>query len=342
MGHYPFKMDARDLRAVLAALLLVGFHQASFGVSQLKQKNVPEDVSGIQAAILENNDAFVTFMTERSVRTVSKNAIEISQLDEEGDREFVQENRNNNGDYWYWAHQKARTALVLAVGNAPLEAIREIDLIPYNDALIAEYRWVTEPEFREYLQKAKDDILYYFDPYVAVEVFLTNYQVSKLDRSYPAVTLPGGRRGREIQTPIPVLEISIQKLVATPRPGEEGEVGLDALLNLPGGGVTEPLLPTSEEFKERRAPIAEKIVTAADFQLKTIPVGTLEAKDLLQPFMGKDMRFLMIQGSMRESSTKGTEFSDDLKIVVNPESDLVTFLDLHKGAFAGTTVNKAE
>ncbi len=346
MGPIPSSPIIRHLSKmatlILVACLVILAAPCSYGVSKLKQKNVPADVSEVNAAILETNDAFITFMTERSVRTVAKGSIEVTNLDEPGDQEFVRENRGKNGDYWYWAHQKAQAALVLAVGNAPLEAIRAIDLIPYSEALIAEYRWVTEPEFRAYLESANEDLLYYFDPYIAIEVFLTNFQVSKLDRSYPTVSIPGERRRQNIQTSIPILEISIQKLVATPRPGEEGEVGLEAILNLPGGGVTEPLLPSSKEFQQRRAPIAEKLTTAADFQLKTIPVGTLEAKDLLQPFMGKDMKFLMIQGSMRVSATKGTDFSDDLKIVVNPESDLTTFLDLHQGAFAKANVHRAE
>ena len=336
------RLNMRILFTSIVISLLLGVTPSAFGVSKLKQKNVPEDVSEVEAAILEDNDAFITFMTIRSVRTVAKDSIEVIKKDEAGDREYIRDNRNTNGDYWYWAHQKAQAALILALGSQPLEAIHAIDLIPYNEALIAEYRWITEPEFRAYLEKAHEDILYYFDPYIAVEVFLTNYQVSKLDRVYPAVTVRGQRRRRNVQTTIPILAISIRKLVATPRPGEEADVGLEAILNLPGGGVTESLLPTSKEFKNRKPPIVEKLITAADYQLKTIPVGTLETKDLLQPFMSKDMKFLKIEGSMRVSSTKGTEFSEDLKIVVNPDADLTTFLEIHRDAFADTQVHKAQ
>lgn len=333
-------VQIRLLLAVgIGAAVLCAAPRCTLAVSELVQKHVPEDVSRVQAAILENNDAFITFMTERAVRTVAKKDIEITKLDEAGDRDFIRDNRGQNGDYWYWAHQKAQSALILALGNAPLEAVRAIELIPYSEALIAEYRWIVEPEFREYLKTAQDDLIYYFDPYVAIEVFLTNFQVSKLDRNYPAAPTAGGRT---LQVSIPVLEISIQKLVATPRPGEEAEVGLEAILNLPGGGVTEPLLPTSKEYQERKIPIAEKLVTAADFQLKTIPVGARETKDLLEPFMGNDMKFLMIQGSMRESRNRGTEFSEDLKIVINPESSLTNFLQLHRGAFAKANVQKAQ
>lgn len=328
----------------MAACVVLGFSliAPSYGVSSLKQKHVPADVSQVEGAILENNDAFVTFMTERAVRTVSKDSIEVVKTDEEGDREFIRDHRNKNGDYWYWAHQKARDALVLALGGSPLEAVRAIDLIPYSEALIVEYRWITEPEFRAYLQGAKEDVLYYFDPYIAIEVFLTNFQVSKLDRHYPTVAAPGDRSGRVVQPQIPVLAISIQKLVATPRPGEEGEVGLNAILNLPGGGVTEPLLPDSKEFQERKIPINDKLITAADFQRKTIPVGTRETEDLLEPLMAEGREFLMIQGSMRYSREKGTNFSDDLKIVVNPESHLTDFLEMHRKAFADATVRKAQ
>ncbi|MCA9450782.1 MAG: hypothetical protein KC931_26910, partial [Candidatus Omnitrophica bacterium] len=101
-------------------------------------------------------------------------------------------------------------------------------------------------------------------------------------------------------------------------------------------------LPDYKEYKERNKPINEKLITASDYQFKRIPVGTREAKDLLEPLMAEGMKFLMIQGSMRDSKTKGTEFSDDLKILVNPESSLTTFLEMHRGAFGSTDVQRAQ
>src|SRR5690606_23291720 len=118
-----------------------------------------------------------TVMTERSIRVIETKEVEVLSRDPEGDNDFVRDHRNENGDYWYWTHQKAREALVLALGNQPLEAIEVIDTIPYHEALVPEYRWIVTEEFKEYLSKAKQDLAYYKDPYLGVAIFFTNYQV---------------------------------------------------------------------------------------------------------------------------------------------------------------------
>lgn len=308
-------------------------------LSKITQTGVPPQLSSTEGAILEENDAFFTLMSARSVRSVAKTSGQITSRDVEGDKAFVTENREQNADYWYWAHQKAREALVMALGRQPLEAVKVIGSVPFSDHLIPEYRWILTEEFKAYLQNANDDLAYIYDPTLGVEVFLANYQVSKLARQYVTETpTQGEMRGQEIRPDIPVLSISLKDLVATPRKGEEGKVGLDVFLKLPGGGIYDSLLPDSPEFKKRKPPIQEKLLTVSDTQLKMIPVSSSDARDLLQLVMSADPkfdRFLMIQGSMK-SSREATTFSDDLKIVVNPNSRLTKFLTLQRKVFSAS------
>lgn len=320
-----------------ACLFLLIWLAPAGAVSSFHQKGVPADLARFQGAVLEENEAFITFMTEKSVRSVAKSQLEITSRDDAGDKTFITQNRNQNADYWYWAHRKAREALVLALGRQPLQAVQVIDRVLYADHLIPQYRWVITPEFRAYLASAQEDLAYIFDPILGVEVFLTNYQVSQLQPEYVSVVpTQGENRGREIKPEIPVLDIPLRDLVATPRQGEADKVGLDAYLKLPGGGVYDSLLPDSPEYKKRSKGIQEKIQTASDSQLKIIPASSADARDYLQRVMSADPlydRFLMIQGSMKQSAN-ATTFSPDLKIIVNPNSNLTKFLTLQRKAFA--------
>lgn len=332
------------LTQVLVCLLIPVCISPVSAITSLSQKGVPTDLAKFDAAVLEENSAFITVMTESTVRSVAKSQAEILNRDEAGDKAFVTQHRNQNADYWYWAHQKARQALILALGRQPLEAVRVIDLVLYADHLLPQYSWVITPEFRSYLEAAQDDLAYIYDPVLGVEVFLTNYQVSRLKPEYTTVIpTQGENRGREIKPEIPVLEINLRQLVATPRQGESEKVGLDAFLKLPGGGVYDSLLPDSPEYKKRPKGIQEKLLTVSDGQLKIIPASSNEAQDYLQRVMSADPmydRFLMIQGSMKQSA-ETTTFSPDLKIVVNPNSTLTRFLTLQRKAFASLKDQKA-
>ncbi len=324
---------------LLSVLLLPG----AFAISKFTQSGVPQDLGSNEGAILEENDAFFTIMTARTVRSVAKSHGQISSRDYEGDKAFVAEHREKNADYWYWAHQKAREALVMALGRQPLAAVKVIESVPFTDHLIPEYRWVLTEEFKNYLQGALEDLAYIYDPTLGVEVFLSNYQVSKLARQYVTeIPKQGEMRGREIRPVIPMLNIPLRDLVATPRKGEEGQVGLDVLLKLPKGGIYDSLLPGSPEYKKRKPPIQEKLFTVSDSQLKLIPVSSSDARDYLQLVMSMDPkydRFLLIQGSMK-SNREATTFSDDLKIVVNPNSSLTKFLTLQRKVFAAARSKK--
>ncbi len=306
-------------------------------LSKITQSGVPQELSSSEGAILEENDTFFTLMTDRTVRSIAKTQGQIASRDVEGDKAFIAANREFNADYWYWAHQKARQALVMALGRQPLEAVKVIESVPFSDHLIPEYRWILSGEFKDYLQHAQEDLAYIYDPTLGVEVFLTNYQVSKLARQYVTeIPKQGEMRGQEIRPIIPMLNIQLSDLVATPRKGEEGKVGLDVLLKLPGGGIYDSLLPGSPEYKKRKPPIQEKLLTVSDTQMKLIPVSSTGARDLLQLAMSADAkfdRFMMIQGSMK-SSKEATTLSDDLKIMVNPNSTLTKFLTLQRKVFS--------
>lgn len=335
----------RDLLALMMGSVLVVGYLASgaAAVSRITQTGVPPDLASGEGAILEENNAFFTVMTARTVRSIAKTHGQITSRDIQGDKAFVAEHRESNADYWYWAHRKAREALVMALGRQPLEAVKVIESVPFSDHLIPEYRWILTEEFKTYLQGAQDDLAYIYDPTLGVEVFLTNYQVSRLDRQYVTV-IPrqGEMRGREIRPDIPMLNIPLRDLVATPRKGEEGKVGLDVLLKLPGSGIYDSLLPGSPEYAKRKPPIQEKLLTVSDTQFKLIPVSSSDARDLLQLVMSADPkydRFLMIQGSMT-SNREATTLTEDLKIVVNPNSSLTKFLTLQRKVFAGTRVKK--
>ena len=297
----------------------------------------------VEGAILEENGVFFTFMTDRAVRTLAKSAAEIVERDPEGDGNFIRDHRNENGDYWYWAHLKAREALVMALGSQPKEAIKVIDTIPYNEALVPEYRWIVTPEFRAYLETADEDLAYYYDSYVGLNVFFTNYQVSQLEREYLNATVKfGPKKGDIIRAKIPILEINLRDLVATPREGEEETVGLNAILKVSPEGITDSLLPSSKEYKEREPLMQEKLITASDWRLKRIPVATREVQKLFEePLMAQSMKFLKIEGSMRQDRESST-FSEDLKITVNEESGLAEFLEMHRLAFKSAEIKKAE
>lgn len=342
-------MNARHPRthffpSILAAMagILLAISQEGAALSKVRQADVPQELSEQEAAILEENDAFVTLMTRKSVRTIAKNKAEILQRDPEGDKKFMNESRGENADYWYWTHQKARQALILALGRQPGEAAKAIDTIPFAELLVPEYAWIVTPEFKKYLETAQEDLAYLYDPYLGVEVFLANYQVSRLERHYPNMG-----RGKDRERPvIPVLDITLNELVATPRKGEEDKVGLDAILGLPGGGIYESLLPTSKEYKERKPRLQEKLITASDSQFKSIPVSSSQARDSIQRMMSPQHpydRFLLIEGSMR-TSDEGTTFSADpeLKIVVNPNSYIAKFVTLHRKVFASAKIKKAQ
>ena len=340
-GNWRF----RDLLAlVMSSALITGcLASGAAAVSKVTQTGVPSDLASSEGAILEENDAFITLMTARTVRSIAKTHGQIVSRDTEGDKVFVVEHREANADYWYWAHRKAREALVMALGRQPLEAVKVIESVPFSDHLIPEYRWVLSEDFKKYLQGAQEDLAYIFDPTLGVEVFLSNYQVSRLDRQYVTV-IPrqGEMRGREVRPDIPMLNISLKDLVATPRKGEEGKVGLDVLLKLPGGGIYDSLLPDSPEYAKRKPPIQEKLLTVSDTQFKLIPVSSSDARDLLQLVMSADPkydRFLMIQGSMT-SNREATTLTEDLKIVVNPNSSLTKFLTLQRKVFASTRAKK--
>jgi hypothetical protein len=319
--------------------------ESAFAISQIKQSGVPAELSLTEAAVLEDNEAFLTLMTRYTVRSVAKHKSEIIKRDEAGDRAFIESHRDENADYWYWAHQKARQALVLALGKQPAEAIVAISAIPYTEYLVPEYAWIATPEFKKYLEGALEDLAYLQEPYLGVEVFLTNYQVSQLEREYRNVQIKQGpQRGRVIKPVIPMIEVNIRDLVASPRKGEEDKVGLDAFLKLPGGMIYESLLPTSKEFRKQESHIQEKLITASDSQLKRIPVSSHQSKDLLEIYMSANPpydRFLLIEGSML-SSDENTRFSDDMKVVVNPNSFLAKFLNIHRQVFASSKVKKAQ
>jgi len=331
------------LRVAIALLTLVGvlIPDLGWGVSKISQPAVPDGLNTVEGAILEDNDTFFTFMTHRAVRVLSKTEAKILERDEKGDGQFIAEHRNENGDYWYWAHMRAREALIMALGSQPEEAIKMLNTIPYSEALVPEYRWIASPEFREYLGKASDDLAYYYDPYVGINVFVTNYQVSQLDPEYPKTKITSGpNRGQTIQAKIPILEFNLRDLVATPRVGEEETVGLNALLEVAPEGITDSLLPASKEYAERKTRLQEKVITAPDWQRKRIPVSTREVRDLLQPLMSESQKSLRIRGTMRETE-KSTTF-EDLKIEVNEESGLAVFLKMHRLAFKGAEIKKAK
>jgi hypothetical protein len=338
----------RDL-LVLAGCLGCGFlllglwAPEALALSKVNQSGVPQELSASEGAILEENDAYFTVMTARTVRTIAKSHGQITNRDIEGDKAFVAENRESNADYWYWAHQKAREALVMALGRQPLEAVKVIESVPFSDHLIPEYRWILSGEFKQFLQGVSEDLGYLYDPTLGVEVFLTNYQVSKLQRQYVTeVPKKGDLAGMEVRPDIPMLSISLRDLVATPRKGEEGKVGLDVLLKLPEGGIHDSLLPGSPEYKKRKLPIQPKLLTVSDSQQKLIPVSSADAKNLLTLAMWDDPkfdRFLMIQGSMK-SSREATTLSEDLKIVVNPNSSLTKFLSLQRKVFTAARTKK--
>ncbi|NUN98147.1 MAG: hypothetical protein HUU16_18440 [Candidatus Omnitrophica bacterium] len=325
------------------ACVLMATPQEGAALSKVRQADVPKELSEQEAAILEENDVFVTLMTRKSVRTIAKNKAEILQRDPEGDKKFMNENRGENADYWYWAHQKARQALILALGRQPGEAAKAIDTIPFAELLVPEYAWIVTPEFKKYMETAQDDLAYLYDPFLGVEVFLANYQVSRLERHYPNM---GRGKDRAERPAIPILDVTLNELVATPRKGEEDKVGLDAILGLPGGGIFESLLPTSKEYKERKPKLQEKIITASDSQFKSIPVSSSAARDYIQRMMSPQHpydRFLLIEGSMR-TSDEGTTFSSDpeLRIVVNPKSYAANFVTLHRKIFATAKIKKAQ
>lgn len=329
---------------VLVLLLVGGFSVLpTWGISKISQPSLPEGLNVVDGAILEENDVFFSFMTERAVRTLAKSAADIVERDPEGDSDFIRDHRDKNGDYWYWAHLKAREALVMALGSQPKEAIKVIDTIPYNDYLVPEYRWIVTPDFRAYLETAEEDLAYYYDAYIGLNVFFTNYQVSQLEREYLNVRIRSGpRRGSVIRAKIPLLEINLRDLVATPREGEEETVGLNAILQVSPEGITDSLLPSSEEYNKREPSMQEKLITASDWRLKRIPVATNEARLLLQePLMAQSMKFLKIEGSMRADG-ESTTFSEDLKITVNKDSGLGEFLEMHRLAFKDAEIKKAE
>jgi hypothetical protein len=86
----------------------------------------------------------------------------------------------------------------------------------------------------------------------------------------------------------------------------------------------------------------EKLITASDWRLKRIPVATAEVRELFQePLMGQSIKFLKIEGSMRQDGESST-FSEDLKITVNEESGLAEFLKMHRLAFKDAEIKKAE
>jgi hypothetical protein len=338
------KYQAFQLFTLFALVSLLFFNPESQAVSKVKQKGVPDNLAVIEGAILDENDVFITLMTPFTVRSIAREDCEITQRDHNGDKEFIAQHRTENADYWYWAHHRARKALILALGRQPQEAVQLIDTVPFAENLVPEYHWIISEDFKKYLQGANNDLAYLYDPRLGVEVFLTNYQVSKLERQY-LTTVPrqGDQRGQEIRPTIPMLTISVSELVATPRAGEEGKVGLDAFLKLPGGEVYDSLLPSSKEFQKRKPNYQEKLVIANDtVQTKIIPVSSKDSKALLELAISMDPKydhFLMIQGSMN-ASREATTFSDDLKIVVNPNSRLTQFLTLQRKVFAAARKGK--
>ena len=350
---YCEKMDTKPATAsrfiglLLLSILLLGVGNPSAqALSRFKQPGVPTDLQITEGAILEENDTFFTVMTDLSVRSLAKSTAEILSRDPEGDRAFVNKNRSRNGDYWYWAHRKSRDALVLALGNQPEEAARVIESIPYTDALVPQYRWIPSLEFKEYLENAKTDLGYRYDPYVGVEVFLTNYQVAGLDREYPNLEI----RGRVIKQRIPMLNIVLKDLVATPRAGEETKVGLDAILDLPGGGITKSLLPGEEEYEKREVPYQEKMIVANDATLKGIPVSSKQTKELFEKLMSDDPQynqFLRIEVAVKGAgstgiSQKGTTFAEGLKVVVNPDSYPARIDQIYYDIFKSAKLKKAQ
>jgi hypothetical protein len=328
--------------SLLLLLLAASAAIPSYGVSRILQTGVPKELSDAEGAILEENDAFFTFMMPRTVRTIAKTKGQIVTRDAAGDKAFIRDHRDQNADFWYWAHQRAREALVLALGKEPLEAAKTIGTIPFTDYIVPEYAWIATPEFKDYLEHAFEDPIYLYNPYLGVEVFLTNYQVANLEREYPNIQVE--RQGRVIKPTIPILEISLKDLVATPRKGEEEKVGLDAILGLPGGEIYDSLLPTSKDYKKRVPHLQKKLITASDSQLKYIPVSSQSAKELIQQMMSPEQpidRFLLIEGSVI-TSKESTRFSDNLKIVANPNSFLYRYQDTHRKVFASAKIKKAQ
>jgi hypothetical protein len=274
---------------------------------------------------------------------LSKDDAEVVERDEKGDSDFIRDHRNSNGDYWYWAHQKAREALILALGREPEEAVKTIDTIPYTEAIIPEYRWITSPEFREYLATAKEDLAYYYNSYLGVNVFLTNYQVSRLEREYPNSKVAfGPERGKPIRAQIPMLEIDLQELIQTPRKGEEETVGLNAILHVEPDGITDSLLPSSEEYREREPRLQERLITAgSDWNFKQIPVSSRSVREMFEPLMSANQRFLEIRGSMRADS-EATVFTEDMMVIVNPDAPLAAILMQHRAALGKAEIKRAE
>jgi hypothetical protein len=327
----------------LSVLALFCATLPGWAISVIRQPSVPEDLSRFEGAILEENDVFFTIMTERAVRSLSKDDAEVVERDEKGDSDFIRDHRNSNGDYWYWAHQKAREALILALGREPEEAVKTIDTIPYTEAIIPEYRWITSPEFREYLATAKEDLAYYYNSYLGVNVFLTNYQVSRLEREYPNSKVAfGPERGKPIRAQIPMLEIDLQELIQTPRKGEEETVGLNAILHVEPDGITDSLLPSSEEYREREPRLQERLITAgSDWNFKQIPVSSRSVREMFEPLMSANQRFLEIRGSMRADS-EATVFTEDMMVIVNPDAPLAAILMQHRAALGKAEIKRAE
>lgn len=335
-------LEARFIRR-FAMVTLFSAALPAFSISVIRQPAVPEDLSRFEGAILEENEVFFTIMTDRAVRSLSKDGAEVVERDAKGDSDFIRDHRNTNGDYWYWAHQKAREALILALGREPEEAIETINTIPYTEAIIPEYRWITSPEFREYLTTAREDLAYYYDPYLGVNVFLTNYQVSRLEREYPNSKVAfGPDKGKTIRAKIPMLEVDLQELIQTPRKGEEESVGLNAILHVEPDGITDSLLPSSEEYRERETRTQERLITAgSDWNFKQIPVSSRGVREMFEPLMSSTQRFLEIRGSMRADS-EATVFTEDLKVVVNPDAPLAAILTQHKAALGQAEIKRAE
>lgn len=336
MGSFHFGSTAL---LYLFATLFAAHPESASALSKITQKEVPTVLQQTDAAILEENDSFVTVMSDRAVRRIGKLKAEVVSRDPEGDRAFILRNIDRNGDYWYWAHLKAREALILALGKQPLEAIKTVESIPNADFLVPEFRWIATPEFVEYLKTADKDIGYQLDTKIGIEVFLVNYQVAQLEREYRSSTIRGKR-----SQPVPMLDIDIRSLVATPRKGEEDKVGLAALLGLPGGGIYESLAPSSKEYKTREPKVQEKLITASDSQLKLIPVSSTATKALFEQLMSPEQpfdRFLLIEGSMRVSGDV-TRLSDDLRVVVNPNAFFARYVNLQADVFKSAKVKKAQ
>lgn len=325
---------------ISAVVVLILTQSPGYSVSAFRQVSVPAKVQSGQGAVLDENDSFFIIMTTSQVRGLAKTTTRMEQRDPEGDRRFVIEHASSNGDYWYWAHQQLRDALAAAVSRHPQRAIEMIDRVVARDHIVPEMEWITAPEFKAYLRSCEsDDLLYYLDPMVAIEVFLTNHIVSKLERVHPR--LSGGRN------PYPIPEIVLSDLLATPQPGENPHtVGLAKILGMPASGNTDYLAPDSDLYEAPGDRYLEKSTMAEDPQFKSIPVASQEIKRDLEKLMANTapyQQFLQIQGSIATNSRAGTvELSDDLGVVINTQSPFYEKIKTYRDIFKDAPIKTAQ